>query len=217
MKTSRAGIRRIFARPVLLTVLLGLASTFLAVGCGKREPEQLSEGLLRLMEAMGASDFDAARDELAKLDRDELPGPQQALVYRIESQLHSVAGEYAPALESLQHALDSGDLNSEEQIAAAFDKGWLHAQLGQPTQAVEAYKAWREGLKSTPSNSQLLTMSEAYAAAHDCAGAAGLIAQAYGNIQPEEVVEVAAALEVARPLCPDEPALLKYGNLAAGS
>ncbi len=211
MRTPRPHFRRSFA-----VVCAAALAAFLALGC--RDPHAPPpEGLVSLLDAMGASDFDTARAELAKLDRDELTRPQEALVLRIESQLHSVVNEYGPALESLDRALASGGLNPEEQNAARFDKGWLHAQLGQPEKAVEAYEAWQAALTQKPSNTQLLTMSEAYAAARDCAAAADLIARAYKNVTPEETIEVAAALEATRPLCPDEPGLLKYGNLAAGS
>lgn len=207
-----------FRRSFALTsaAALGLLAI---LGCGEpagshATPEVPPEGLVRLIDAMGASDFDAARAELGTLDRDALTRPQQGLVHRLESQLHSATNEYAPALESLERALASGGLSPEEESAARFDEGWLHAQLGQSARAVEAYKAWEAALTTPATNAQLLTMSEAYAAARDCAGAAALIAKAYARITPEETVDVAAALELARTHCPEEPGLLKYGDLS---
>ncbi len=206
MENARRDFRRSFA----LVCAAGLAA-FLALGCGPRSASEVPPAaLVRLLEAMGVSDFDAARDELARLDRDALTGPQEALVLRIESQLHGLANEYAPALESLDRAIASGDLDPDEQLAARFDKGWLHAQLGQTAQAVEAYESWQKALSTPPTNSQLLTMSEAYAAARDCPGAAALIDKAYARVTPEETIDVAAALQVALPLCSDDPAFARY-------
>ena len=218
MDTNAPEFRLNFASSLAVAIAL----TCLALGCGERAdseatPEQLPEGVVQLVEAMGVSEFDTARDVLGKLDRDALTRPQQALVDRVESQLHSVAGEYAPGLEALERALASGGLTPDEELAARFDRGWLYAQLGQPEKAVEAYRQWQEELSDPPSTTQLLTISEAHAAARDCAGAAALIARAYARVTPEETVDVAAALEIARPLCPEEPGLLKYGNLASGS
>jgi hypothetical protein len=214
VETPAARFRRSFA----LACAAGLV-LLATLGCGEPADSQATpdvppEGLVRLIEAMGASDFDAARAELGTLDRDALTRSQQGLVHRLESQLHSVANEYGPALESLERALASGGLSPEEESAARFDKGWLQAQLGRSAQAVEAYEAWEAALTTPATNTQLLTMSEAYAAARDCAGAAALIAKAYARITPEETVEVAAALELAREHCPEEPGLLKYGSLS---
>jgi tetratricopeptide (TPR) repeat protein len=227
METNRLRFRQIFA---FETCALGLALALCAAGCGERAESQaqpagaqpqaqaptpeLPDELVKALEATGTSDYDAARDALAKLDRDKLSPAHRALADRIDSQLHSVAGEYAPALESLERALASGAMTPDEVLTARFDKGWLHAQLGQSTQAVEVYRTWQQALKAPAPPTQLLMISEAYAGAHDCAGAAKLIADAYKRIAPEETVDVAATLEVVRPLCPDEPGLAQYGNIA---
>ena len=212
MNALRVSLRRIFA--------IGVALALLA-GCGEQgEPAasaSLPAALVQLIESIGVGEFDAAREQLAKLDRDALLPEQQALVYRIESQLHSVAEEYAPALQALERALDSGSLSPDEQLAARFDQGWLHAQLGQPARAIEAYNSWQARLTTPPSATQLLTVAEAHAAAGDCAGAAALIARASARITPEERVDLEATLEVAGPFCPDEPGLAGYGTQAVGS
>jgi tetratricopeptide (TPR) repeat protein len=216
------GLRRSFAFPALAPVL---ATALLVLACGQsgdsptpeaEAPVDLPEALAGASEAMGRGDYDQARELLAKLDRGGLSPAQQALAYRLESQLHSVADEFAPALESLQRALDSGGLTPEDQVAVRYDQGWLHAQLGQSAQAVAAYESFQKALQAEPTTLQLLTMSESYAAARDCATASAMITKAHARITPEERIDVAVALEVVRPLCPSDPGLAKLGDVLAG-
>jgi hypothetical protein len=194
-----------------------------AVGCGERTAdvasadEDLPPEIEELLAAAGVGDFETVRGKLEKIDRDALSDDRRALVDRIESQMHSAAGDPARALESLERALDSGALSPDEASAARFDKAWLYNATGQPERAIEAYAAWQAALGSEPSTTQLLTIAEAHAAARDCRGAAALIAKAYAKITLEERVDVAAALETVRPLCPGEAELAKYGDLLGGS
>jgi tetratricopeptide (TPR) repeat protein len=198
---------------------LGLTFVLLAAGCGRQDASaplpQLSEEVVQLMEAVGRGELDDARGVLAKIDREKLPPPQRAMVDRVEAQLESVAGNYPVALQALERAIDSDALTGPEQLSARFDKGWTYAQMGQHAQAIAEYRAWQQDVPA-PNNAQLLTMSESFAAGHDCATASSMIAKAHSRMTPEEKIDVAAALEIAQPLCPDEPGLRKYGDLLAG-
>jgi len=186
-----------------------LSIALCAAGCGDSDQDRVAKESARRQldqaaQHVGNSEMAQAIELLKAIDREQLDDEGRASADRLESQAQAALGNTTGELAALERALDSGSLAPEDELAARYDLAVLYLQRGDPQRSLDAFMEWSKRAKTAPTVSQSLVMSETYAAAGRCSDAAQLIASAARKAEPEDHIDVIAAVEAARASCPTD-------------